>query len=66
MLRLASLLWRLCRATTMEAGLFEIQADHLNGFRQARQGNAPASSSSSNDLEIGSHYPSSGELPELV
>ena len=30
-------LWRLCRATTMETGLFEIQADHLNGFRQARQ-----------------------------
>src|SRR5271169_5269589 len=36
-LRLASLLWRLRRATTMETGLFEIQADHLNGFRQARQ-----------------------------
>jgi hypothetical protein len=30
-------LWRLCRATTMETGLFEIQADHLNGFREARQ-----------------------------
>jgi anti-sigma-K factor RskA len=29
-LRLASLLWRLRRATTMETGLFEIQADHLN------------------------------------
>ena len=41
-LRLASLLWRLRRATTMETGLFEIQADHLNGFRQARQVN-PAS-----------------------
>src|SRR6516162_8757269 len=36
-LRLASLLWRLRRATTIETGLFEIQADHLNGFRQARQ-----------------------------
>jgi hypothetical protein len=35
-LRLASLLWRLRRATTMETGLFEIQADHLNGFRQTR------------------------------
>jgi hypothetical protein len=35
-LRLASLLW-LRRATTMETGLFEIQADHLRGFRQARQ-----------------------------
>jgi hypothetical protein len=36
-LRLASLLWRLRRATTMETGLFEIQADHPSGFRQARQ-----------------------------
>jgi hypothetical protein len=37
LLRLASLLWRLRRATTMETGPFEIQADHLNAFRQARQ-----------------------------
>jgi hypothetical protein len=36
-LRLASLLWRLRRATTMETGLFEIQADHLCEFRKARQ-----------------------------
>src|SRR5438309_1174996 len=36
-LRLASLLWRLRRATTMETGLFEIQATHLREFRQARQ-----------------------------
>jgi hypothetical protein len=36
-LRLASLLWRLRRATTMETGLFEIQANHLRGYRQARQ-----------------------------
>ena len=36
-LRLASLLWRLRRATTMETGLFEIQAEHLSGLRQARQ-----------------------------
>jgi hypothetical protein len=36
-LRLASLLWRLRRATIMETGLFEIQADHLIGFRQVRQ-----------------------------
>ncbi len=36
-LRLASLLWRLRRATTMETGLFEIQAEHLGGYRQARQ-----------------------------
>src|SRR5438132_10294994 len=37
-LRLASLLWRLRRATTMETGLFEIQADHLRELPQARQG----------------------------
>jgi hypothetical protein len=36
-LRLASLLWRLRRATTMEAGLFEIQANHLKEFRRARR-----------------------------
>src|SRR5439155_25626675 len=35
-LRLASLLWRLRRATTMETSLFEIQADHLREVRQAR------------------------------
>jgi len=34
-LRLASLLWRLRRATTMETGLFELQADHSRRFRQA-------------------------------
>jgi hypothetical protein len=36
-LRLASLLWRLRRATTMETGLFEIQANHLKEFRRAHQ-----------------------------
>jgi hypothetical protein len=36
-LRLASLLWRLRRATTMETGLFEIQADYLREFSQGRQ-----------------------------
>src|SRR5512136_1987138 len=36
-LRLASLLWRLRRATTMETGLFEIQADHLAGLKQPAQ-----------------------------
>jgi hypothetical protein len=36
-LRLASLLWRLRRATTMETGLFEIQADDLNELGQASQ-----------------------------
>jgi len=36
-LRLASLLWRLRRATAMETGLFEIQAENLREFRRARQ-----------------------------
>jgi hypothetical protein len=36
-LRLASLLWRLRRVTSIETGLFEIQANHLSDFRQARQ-----------------------------
>ena len=36
-LRLASLLWRLRRATTMETGLFEIQADRLNASKQIHQ-----------------------------
>jgi len=36
-LRLASILWRLRRATTMETGLFEIQAHHLQNYRENRQ-----------------------------
>src|SRR6516164_4940136 len=36
-LRLASVLWRLRRATTMETGLFEIQAEHLSHDPEARQ-----------------------------
>src|SRR5215475_12804950 len=36
-LRLASLLWRLRRATAIESGLFEIQARQLLQFRQRRQ-----------------------------
>ncbi len=36
-LRLASLLWRLRRATTMETGLFQIQADYLGEFSQSRE-----------------------------
>src|SRR5436853_3091049 len=39
-LRLASLLWRLRRATTMETGLFEIQAGHLREFSEATQARA--------------------------
>ena len=36
-LRLASILWRLRRATAMETGLFEIQAAHLRDYRQNRR-----------------------------
>jgi hypothetical protein len=36
-LRLASLLWRLRRATTVETGLFAIQADYMREFKQSRQ-----------------------------
>jgi hypothetical protein len=36
-LRLASLLWRLRRATTIETGLFEIQADRLVELQKERQ-----------------------------
>ena len=35
-LRLASLLWRIRRATTIETGLFEIQATQLLEFRRKR------------------------------
>src|SRR5215472_6530637 len=36
-LRLASVLWRLRRATTMETGLFELEAQQLHDYRQNRQ-----------------------------
>ena len=44
-LRLTSLLWRLRRATTIETGLFEIQADHLSNFNKYAE-ISPASQSS--------------------
>ena len=37
LLRLASLLWRLRRATTMETGLFDIQTSQLEKSRQRQQ-----------------------------
>jgi hypothetical protein len=37
-LRLASLLWRLRRATTIETGLFELHADQLNRSTQSNSG----------------------------
>jgi hypothetical protein len=36
-LRLASVLWRLRRATTVETGLFEIQAGRLRDYRESRR-----------------------------
>src|SRR5690348_3552966 len=36
-LRLASLLWRLRRATTIESGLFKVQSRQLLQFRQRRR-----------------------------
>jgi hypothetical protein len=35
-LRLASIMWRLRRATKMETGMFEIQAAHLRNYRENR------------------------------
>jgi hypothetical protein len=43
-LRLASLLWRLRRATAIESGLFEIQAQHLLQFRSRRRTQDPQES----------------------
>ena len=45
-LRLASLLWRLRRATTIETGLFEIEADHLS-----EAGGSPRVGTTSRDLK---------------
>ena len=42
-LRLASLLWRLRRATAIETGLFGIQAEHLSDFRKKHHQISPAS-----------------------
>jgi hypothetical protein len=50
-LRLASLLWRLRRATTMETGLFEIQAEYLREFRQARSVGATFGQAASVDAD---------------
>jgi hypothetical protein len=41
-LRLASLLWRLRRATGIESGLFKIQAEHLLQFRHRTQRHEPS------------------------
>ena len=39
-LRLASALWRLRRATALETGLFEIEAEHLSGFGEVAHATA--------------------------
>jgi hypothetical protein len=64
-LRLASLLWRLRRATTIETGLFEIEAEHLNEAGQSHQV-SPASREVVRAL-FGPHasISSSDSLPEL-
>ena len=77
MLRLVSLLWRLRRATTIETGLFDLQADHLSGLRDPRQvrpgtrevvyalfGRADAGSSDPDLASHGSAYESE-DVPEL-
>jgi hypothetical protein len=63
-LRLASLLWRLRRTTTIETGLFEIEAENLGNTLRSYQGNTASrkvlhamfgprgSASSSDSLEI--------------
>jgi hypothetical protein len=73
-LRLVSLLWRLRRATTIETGLFDIQADNLSGLRDPRQ-IRPGSrdlfgrvDSGSSDPDPASHDGAyeTGDVPDLV
>jgi hypothetical protein len=59
-LRLASLLWRLRRATAIESGLFKIQARHLLQFRQRTYRNALATEQ---DMQQDDHEPSSSLDP---
>jgi hypothetical protein len=54
-LRLASLLWRLRRATAIETGLFEIQADNVGELRPSCQ--VSPISSEIIDALVGSHEP---------
>src|SRR6202162_2243326 len=49
-LRLASLLWRLRRATTMEIGLFEMQANQVSGFLQGPASAPDATNSRPGDV----------------
>ena len=52
-LRLASLLCRLRRATTMETGLFEIQAGHLREFRPGKRSSVRISRNNLRDFRNG-------------
>jgi hypothetical protein len=56
-LRLASVLWRLRRATTMETGLFEIQAAALRDYRR----NRPLLLGSRDVIHVAFRPPDSGE-----
>ena len=59
-LRLASILWRLRRATTMETGLFEIQAQQQHDYRQNR-----LLSNSREDAMFRRAESASGDAPSL-
>ena len=54
-LRLASVLWRLRRATAIESGLFEIQARSLLQFRRARP--SPSSANRSSTISTARRLP---------
>jgi hypothetical protein len=58
-LRLASLLWRLRRATSIETGLFEAQARHSLRFRKRR----PAFQDGQHIDDVGSNVPETGRAP---
>ena len=53
-LRLASLLWRLRRATAIESGLFEFQAQRLLQFQQQRQAHQARQKTIDNMYRLGS------------
>src|SRR6516162_9583911 len=65
-LRLASLLWRLRRATAIESGLFKIQAKHLLQFRQRRRAHIDSvyrnALATEEDVQQDDHEPRSSTL----
>ena len=60
-LRLASLLWRLRRATGIESGLFKIQAEHLLQFRHRTQRHEPSKPIPKYILVIALDIPENGD-----